>query len=135
VTKRLVGTAVLVATLMVVTSCGSASRPQPSPSPSPSSGIYGIAVTTSVGPEGQPSPLPSGFGESTLLPIPYAHLVVKSRHGALVARVTADERGVYRLSLPPGTYAVWGRGPTAVKTRVVVSPGTFTRAVTYAWYH
>jgi len=127
---------VLVAALMVLAACGSAPQPRLSASPSPSSGIYGIAVTAPVGPGPfQPSPLPSGFGSSTMLPIPHARLVVKDRHGAVIARITADEKGVFRLSLAPGTYAVWGTGGSALKTKVVVSPGVFTRAVAYAWYH
>ncbi len=132
---RVTRVALLLAALLSLASCGRAARPQTTAPPSPSSGIYGIAVTGPLGLTTKPSPLPGGFGKSLNVPIANARLVVKDGGGAVVARATADEQGIFRLSLPPGTYAVWGTSLSKVKTKVVVKPGTYTRAVCYAYFH
>jgi hypothetical protein len=133
---RLTAATLLLAALLSLSSCSTATRAQPSASPSSTSGIDGIAVTGPVGPGPfQKSPLPGGFGMSTNIPARHTPLVVRDAGGAVVARLKSDERGLFRISLPPGTYAVRGTGFSKVKTKVVVKTGSYTRAVCYAYYH
>ena len=136
--RRFIFITLLLVAVLGLAACGGGG-PHPTASPSPVSGIYGIAVTDPVGAVSvttTPSPLPGGFGDSRQVPIAHAHLVVKDKHGATVARITADGQGIFRLSLPPGAYTVWGTtGYTAQKTSVTVSADGYTRAVVYAYYH
>jgi hypothetical protein len=76
-----------------------------------------------------PSPLPGGFGMSNRLPVGGVHLVVRDSTGNVAALIVADKHGIFRLSLPAGTYVVSGTGPTRLKTTVTVRPGGYTRVI------
>ena len=145
--NRLARVALLLAACLALASCSHTTKPRPSATQSATSGIYGLAVTSQYGPGvtidlksrkatyNKPSPLPDGFGKSTDEPLPHTRLIVKNHKGAVVARIRTNKQGIFRLPLPPGTYNVWGTGTSAAKTRVVVSPGAYTRAIVFAYWH
>ena len=98
------------------------------------SGVLGLAVYRPLEPKAtfSASPLPAEMGWTTggVLPDPHAVVVIKSHEPdgwETVARVTADERGVFRASLPPGEYYALGKGlPQLFKTEFPVGTGEFT---------
>ena len=99
------------------------------------SGVVGLAEYRPLEPKAtfSASPLPAEMGWSTgdILPDPHAVVVIKAdgpQGWHTVARLTADEHGVFRASLPPGEYFALGQGlPQFFKTDFPVSAGEFTR--------
>jgi hypothetical protein len=137
-----VALALLLPAMLALASCGGAASPRPVASTSSSSGVYGIAVTTPAGmiPAGQPaSSLPGGFGLSDMVPAGDTTIIVKatsgSSRGNVVARVVADSQGLFRVSLPPGSYFVYGPNYRSAGSRVVVSEGSYTRTIVDAVLH
>ena len=117
----------VLAALVSLGSCGATKNP--------TTGIYGIAVTNHGGVMSgseTPSPLPRGFGLSLLEPDRGASVWVRAevdnRAGKLVARVTADSNGVFRIPLPPGCYVVRGQEGYFRKL-VTVRNGALTRVI------
>lgn len=142
--KRLIGLVLLLVVTLPLASCGSVAnrRPEPSPSssPSPSSGVYGIAVVNRGGDisgPSSPSPLPGGFGKSDLVPDGRAVILVKAgagnAAGSVVARVRADDQGIFRVSLQPGSYIVVGKWAARwwpeFQMPITVHAGEYSRVV------
>lgn len=74
----------------------------------------------------------SGGGLVDIRSDPYAFLVVKSnagqRTGVVVATVKADAGGLFRLSLPPGRYLIYGRDLPSRAVSVTVWAGRYSQA-------
>jgi hypothetical protein len=109
--------AVLLAlAVLALSACGGAS-PSPSPTPSLTSGVQGKVMFS-----GGPAPGSQG-------PMPGVAVAVHEGDfdGKIVAKVTADSAGAFKLDLPPGTYTlsadVTGAGPKTVS----VEPGKYAR--------
>jgi hypothetical protein len=124
----------LLALAVSLAACGSPPAPSPSASSSGPSGIYGLTAILNTFPQPVSRPLPGGFGVSTRLPVGGVRLVIRDAGGRVAARVVSDERGIFRVTLPPGSYDVWGIADTRVKTRVIVRPGGLTRAIVRPYY-
>lgn len=120
---------VVIATLLLG-ACGHRATPQ--------SGVAGIVTINQGGFQTKvstASPLPGGFGVSTDVPVAGALVSAKALTGPqadhIVAHVKADAHGLFRLSLPPGSYSLFTMsGPVANSgTVVLVQAGHFTRVV------
>jgi hypothetical protein len=143
VSRPQVAPALLLLATLALASCGGAARPRPVASANPSSGVYGIAVTMPWGalpaPAPPPSPLPGGFGLSGMVPAGDSTICVKAFSGAhagdVVARVKADSLGIFRVTLPPGSYVVYGRPYPGGGKTVVVKAGSYARVIVVAFLH
>jgi hypothetical protein len=98
------------------------------------SGVYGIAINSPGGLQSAPttpSPLPGGFGDSDMLPCARQTVVIEAtgvpQADRVVTRVRTDSRGIFRISLPPGSYIAYGPGFRYLGTRFTVRGADYTR--------
>ena len=129
---RLIGSFLVVSAIVMLVSCGSPSGRHAQPSPTASGGVYGITlVDTCASSYRYPTTeLPGGFGEWDGRVSPHAVVTVKAvdgpRAGKVVARVTSDDQGLFRVTLPPGRYRLLSAAMPA-PVMIIVTPGVYTR--------
>jgi hypothetical protein len=129
---RLIGSFLVVSSIVLLVSCGSPSGRHTQPSPSASGGVYGITLVNTLASSVRYSAteLPGGFGEWEGPLSPNAVVTVKAadgpRAGQVVAHTSSDDQGLFRVTLPPGRYRVLSAAMPA-PVRIVVTPGVFTR--------
>lgn len=78
----------------------------------------GTGVLTGSVTIGPMSPV-EGMGGPGQTPLPGARIIISDLQGQEITSVVSDEKGVYRISLPPGTYKI--------KMPVLPSGGRFTK--------
>jgi hypothetical protein len=78
---------------------------EPTPSPAAGSGLEGVIVVSPA----RPGPTREGVSDSA----PLANVAFMVRKGeTTVASFTTDEKGSFRISLPPGHYSVSRNAPS-----------------------
>jgi Prealbumin-like fold domain len=96
----------LLAVLFALVSCFAVGQTQSTPKPEPDAGLEGVIL---VGPV-HGGPTKQGVPDSR--PLANTEFVVEKENG-VVGTFTTDEQGRFRISLPPGHYAVSKKGPRA----------------------
>ena len=92
--------------IVLLAVCGGGVSGQQSPSPAAGTGLEGVIVIAPA------HPGPSREGVSDTAPLAHTAFIVQ-KADATIASFTTDEKGVFRVSLPPGHYTVSQKGPAA----------------------
>jgi hypothetical protein len=128
------GAVLLLATMVFLASCGDVTKA--------TSGVYGITLVNHGGlmtAAPSPSPLPGGFlASSYWVPDSREVVLIKAvdgeHAGQVVARVHSDNRGLFRVELPPGRYVLSEKRWPLIEKRVTVHAGRFSRVLIQVAY-
>jgi hypothetical protein len=90
--------------LVLLAVCGTVAFGQGTPSPAAGTGLEGVIVVSPA------HPGPTREGVSDTAPLANSAFIVQ-KADATIASFTTDEKGAFRISLPPGHYTVSQKGP------------------------